>query len=151
MSAHLDPAGFDALTGAARREAVDHLRVCSGCRASALAHDPTILFALLDRTPVPARILDDVASGVRREIQAVPRPQTVRRFAAAAMLALALVCGFVAGRSPLPAPASAIAVLPHDLPRAAVDVSPQQAVSGVVDFSVGETQVVMVYNGDLHL
>jgi len=151
VSAHLDPAAFDALEGAARRLAVDHLRGCAACRAAAAAHDPTILFALLDRTAIPAHVLDEVSAGVLRRVESEPAAGRVRRLAAAAMLALALLCGWEMGQPPAPPAAPAIAGIKHGLPRAAVDVRPADAVSGVVDISVGETQVVMVYNGDLHL
>jgi hypothetical protein len=45
-------------------------------------------------------------------------------------------------------PASPVAMSSR---RADVDVDPARGVSQVIDLTVGETQVVMVYNGDLNL
>lgn len=154
MSPHLDPARFDALAGADRRAMVDHLRACPACRQAAAAADPTILFALLDRAPVPERVLQQVTTGVALRIAATARPGGVRAGAVAAMIALALLCGYATVQNVVPQAPHALAgrELPSaDHPRAAVDVRAAEAVSSVVDFTVGETQVVMVYNGDLHL
>jgi len=146
MSAHVDPVRFDEAEGSDRRLLVDHLRACAACRVAAAEHDPTILFSLLDRAPVPAALLDRVSAGVAERVAAARPGSGMRRAAAAAMVAMALICGYATFRHEAPAPRPTL-----DRPRAAVDVRPADAVSGVVDFTVGDTQVVMVYNGDLRL
>jgi hypothetical protein len=152
MSVHVDPARWEGAEGALRRAMVEHLRSCAACRRAAAAHDPAILFALLDRTPIPAAILDGVSAGLARRLDADRAATGARRATAAAMIALVLVCGYATIRDETVPGGLASRELPFvDHPLAAVDVLPSSGVSGVVDFTVGDTQVVMVYNGDLQL
>jgi len=156
VSLHVDPARFAEATGSARLEMVRHVAGCPACREAVAEHDPALLFALLAITPIPARMLDEVSSGVAagagRERERMP----LRLAAAAAVAALALITGYatLVHREAPPEPAlAAQATPPPAVPaaRADVEVEPAGGVSHVVDLTVGETQVVMVYNGDLHL
>ena len=169
MSAHLDVIAFLDASGERRRAMVDHLRGCAACRAAAVEHDPTILFALLDRAPIPSAVLDEVSTVAARRAESGPVSLSdrlaasgggARRWAAAAAMALlALVCGYGVLRQPTVAPqdvavkttAAPAATTTPGLRLASVEVEPARTVSGVVDFTVGETQVVMVYNGALKL
>lgn len=165
MSAHVDPARFADASGIDRRAMLGHLRTCAACRAAAADHDPSLLFALLADTPIPERILDEVSRGVSRNAgrdrapwgSLDPAAPWLRRGAAAAVVTLALASGYLAMREGSAPPAVAVHVPATEIParpaapRADVDVGSVGSVSQVVDFTVGDTQVVMVYNGDLRL
>ena len=155
MSAHVDPKALAAASGPARRALLSHLVECAACRDAAAAEDPSILFALLAFTPLPEPLLDDVSTKVARwagrdrhdsagflGIAAQPR-----RLAIAAVFTLTLLTGYATLRK---APAGP-PVLSKMSRRADVDVTPGRGVSQVIDLSVGDTQIVMVYNGDLKL
>lgn len=152
---HVDPKAFDAASGELRREMVAHLRTCAACRDEACASDPSILFALLAEAPIPQRLLDEVSVEVARRAghdhaslgDVVASAPSQRRFVAAAAAALLALFTFLATMVPGPD----VVPPPMQAKRADVDVHPATAVSNVVDFTVGETQVVMVYNGDLNL
>jgi hypothetical protein len=70
-----------------------------------------------------------------------------RRAAAAAVVALALFTGYATLR-PKPVTAPPISAASR---RADVEVESGRGVSQVIDLTVGDTQIVMVYNGDLQL
>ena len=145
MSAHLDPVRFDALRGDERRAAVAHAAACRACRRALASHDPSLLFALLGDAPVPPRVLDAVSAGVARRLDETPRVSR-RPAIAAAVAAVAIVSGSLLFRSELPEPPSpAVAQVPR------ADVEIQGGAPQVVDFTVGDTQVVMVYNPELEL
>ena len=155
MSAHVDPAGLASSSGRERRAMLEHLRDCAPCRSNAAAHDPTILFGLLALTPVPAALLDDLSNEVARRAGSDRSPYGAlagsaawpRRAAAAAVLVLALLSGYTTlrERPAVPPPLSLSSR------RADVDVESGRGVSQVIDLTVGETQIVMDYNGDLKL
>jgi anti-sigma factor RsiW len=162
VSPHVDPRLFEIAGGDQRRAMVEHLRNCPACRSEAAAFDPSILFSLLAAAPIPKVVLDDVSAEVSRRagsdrgsigglMAAMPAARV--RVAAAAVVALVLVSGYATMRRPARelAATEAASVPPTVAQRADVDVLPARAVSQVVDFTVGETQVVMVYNGDLQL
>jgi hypothetical protein len=66
--------------------------------------------------------------------------------AVAAVAMLTLVCGYATLRERIAEPVAIV-----EQRRADVDVTPGTGVSQVIDLTVGETQIVMVYNGDLNL
>jgi hypothetical protein len=145
VSPHVDPRGLEDAAGTPRREMLAHVASCRECRRAVAAYDPTLLFGLLADTRVPARILDQVSAGAAQRVAAASRPAPLRAVAAAAALAAA-VSGAVILRSTF-APRPEVAVVP----RADVEVHSEGPVSQVVDFTVGDTQVVMVYNPELQL
>ena len=134
---------------------LEHLQGCAACRGSAAAHDPTILFSLLALTPLPEALLDDLSRDVARRAGS-DRPtygafaETAawpRRAAAAAVFVLALLSGYATlSERPAAPPSPSLSSR-----RANVDVESGRGVSQVIDLTVGETQIVMVYNGDLNL
>jgi hypothetical protein len=148
VSPHVDPGELDVASGEARRVLLEHVAACRACRAAAAAYDPSLLFALLALAPVPAAVLDAVSQDVLRRIEPPSRRAPLRAVAAAAAV-VALASGvsiFLPGFEPTP-----VTPLAAVVPRADVDVAPGGAVSQVVDFTVGDTQVVMVYNAELQL
>jgi hypothetical protein len=104
---------------------------------------------------LPPVLLDDLSREVARRAGHDRQPFRVlletaswpRRVAAAAVFALTLLSGYatLSERSPSPAP-SALSSR-----RADVEVDSGRGVSQVIDLTVGETQIVMVYNQELKL
>src|SRR5437867_6400565 len=131
-----------------------HLGACADCRRAATAHDPSILFGLLALAPVPQPLLRDLSIEVARLAGSDRSPYGTlamgavwpRRAAAAAVILLSIVSGYVTLRD-RPAAPKATSL---SMPRADVDVDAARGVSQVIDLTVGETQLVMVYNGDLN-
>ena len=154
MSGHVDPTVFASAAGESRRLMLTHLAECSPCRARVAADDPSILFALLAVAPMPAAVLDDVSretarhAGLNREaFGSVAESAPGKRWVAvAAVLVVTLVCGYATLRERITEPVAIV-----EQRRADVDVNPGSGVSQVIDLTVGETQIVMVYNGDLNL
>jgi anti-sigma factor RsiW len=155
VSLHVDPIALTSSSGRERRAMLEHLRDCAACREAAAAHDPTILFGLLALNPVPAPLLDTLSRDVARRAGSDRSPYGAlvgsaswpRRAAAAAVLMLTLLSGYATLRE-RPAAKAPVALSSR---RADVDVESGRGVSQVIDLTVGETQIVMVYNGDLNL
>jgi hypothetical protein len=155
VSAHVDPAQLAAASGAARLTMLEHARACGACRRAIAQHDPSALFGLLALRPVPASVLDALASEIARRAGHDASPYGTlaepaawpRRAAAAAVLALVVLCGY-ATLHDRPEGEARLAISSQ---RADVEVDSGRGVSQVIDLTVGETQIVMVYNGDLKL
>ena len=155
MSAHVDPVLWASASGRQRDEMLSHLAACSSCRRAIASHDPSALFALLALAPLPPALLDDLSSSVARRVGtdqpsfgALAEPASwPRRAAAAAILILTLLSGYatLSEKLTVPPPVSL------SQRRADVEVDSGRGVSQVIDLTVGETQIVMVYNGDLNL
>jgi hypothetical protein len=154
VTAHIDFDFLDLAQGASRRAVLEHAASCARCRQALAERDPSSIFALLSLKPIPRDAQEAVSKAVAHRAgrdRAVPAEifsstGPARRIVAAAVVVAALASGIttVVLRPSGPAPGLAAA-------RADVDVRPAASVSEVVDFTVGETQVVMVYNGDLRL
>ena len=148
MTPHVDPVRLETSSGEDRRSALSHAAGCRACRRAIAAHDPAMLFALLSEAPIPLHVLDAVSTGTARRLA---EPARVSRMpaVAAAVAAVAIVSGGLLFRGELPSTTvpTALAVVP----RAGVEVQGGGPVSQVVDFTVGDTQVVMVYNPELEL
>jgi len=155
VSAHVDPAGLAASSGGKRREMLEHVRACAPCRRAAAAHDPSLLFGLLALAPLPPVLLDELSREVARRAGADRQVHGAfseyatwpRRAAAAAVFALTLLSGYATLRERYASPAP----LALSSRRADVEVDSARGVSQVIDLTVGETQLVMVYNGELKL
>ena len=155
MSAHVDTASWESSSGRQREEMLSHLAGCASCRSVVAEHDPSALFALLALAPLPPALLEDVSSGVARRLgtdhpsfgSVSEEARWPRRAAAAAILVLTLLSGYatLSGRLAVPE------TLASSQRRADVEVESEHGVSQVIDLTVGETQIVMVYNGDLNL
>ena len=156
MTTHVDPLKLASSVGFERRAMLEHVRDCAACRLALAEHDPSTLFGLLALTPVPEPLLDDLSAEVARRAGHDRSPFGViagsaaswpRRAAVAAVLVLTLLSGYATLR-PIRETAPRISM---SSPRADVEVDSGQGVSQVIDLTVGETQIVMVYNGDLKL
>ena len=134
---------------------LEHLRACAPCRRAVAGHDPSMLFGLLALAPLPPIPLQDLSRTVARRAGSDRPPYGAlaeattwpRRAAAAAIFALTLLSGYATlyERSAAPTP------LALSSRRADVEVDSGRGVSQVIDLTVGETQIVMVYNGELKL
>lgn len=148
MSEHLGPT-------ASREEILRHVRACGACRAKWLDGDPTRIFSLLASAPVPPSVLQ----GVSRQVAAsIDRP--VRKSgavapiafpglaAAAAALILAVATGWLVLAPSSPSrPVARQAAPAH----ADVEVLSSPGEGRVVDLTVGDTQVVMIFDPRLEL
>lgn len=155
VTVHVDPAHLAAATGSVRLLMLGHLRGCAACRCAVAAADPSALFGLLALSPMPAPLLNEVSIEVARRAghargAAVPLAAHApwpRRAAAAAVFTLVLLSGYVTLHD-----RPAVAPLAERHPqRADVAVDSGPGVSQVIDLTVGDAQLVMVYNGDLRL
>ncbi len=164
MSQHLNEAtlaAFAALDGEARRLAREHLAGCAACRFRLVGDDPARIFSLLGGMPVPRPVLDEVSrrvtaavadrsagSGVTR----ATRWRTVGVLAASLLLAtlvgLPLVGPPTSRRASGPVPSVEFEAA---APRAAVDLVEPAAGAQVFDLTVGDTQVVMIFDEGLEL
>jgi anti-sigma factor RsiW len=155
VSPHVDPARLASSTGPDRSAMLAHLLECASCRRDVAAHDPSLLFGLLALAPVPEEVLDRVSGEVARRAGSDHPSLGVlaesagwpRRAAAAAVFILMLWSGYMTlHERPQATPAASFVSQ-----RADVEVDSGRGVSQVIDMTVGETQIVMVYNGDLKL
>jgi ferric-dicitrate binding protein FerR (iron transport regulator) len=150
----------DGLAGAEREEAIEHLRRCEACRTEAASEDPARIFALLAARPIPQEILEQVSTRVAaavRGAEALRPPVPSRRlrmasaWAAAAALAVALLLPLGGGTGRPSSDDTAAIFAPAASPRAGVQVVSSPGVSQVVDLTVGETQLVMIFDAGLDL
>jgi len=155
VSAHVDPVHLATTTGPKRRAMLEHLRACPPCQRAVAGQDPSLLFGLLALAPLPPALLHDLSSTIARRAGserpsygALAEPATwPRRAAAAAIFALTLLSGYATLHERPTAPPP----LALSSRRADVEVDSGRGVSQVIDLTVGEAQIVMVYNGDLRL
>ncbi|MBZ5640614.1 MAG: hypothetical protein LAO51_17900 [Acidobacteriia bacterium] len=160
MSGHPDLPRLDYLPEADRREVLRHLHVCAACRRQAIADDPSRVFALLAAREVPRGVLERVSSGVAEAVRRGEtasthlRPRRLRAtaaWAAAAALAAALLLP-LAGDFARPGPKGVAAVLaPAAVPRAGAEVVSPPGQAQVVNLTVGETQLVMIFDPRIDL
>lgn len=138
---------------------VSHLRSCGACRARLADHDPTAIFALLALEPVPAGLLERVSAGVFAATHpADGSPAEVfadrgfpRAAAVAAAVVLAALLGTVSLRTRPGSPAGPAESVAVAAPRAGVAVLATPGTPQVVDLTVGDTQVVMIFDSRMAL
>jgi hypothetical protein len=157
---HPDLSRWDASAGAEREALLSHLRECGACRSAWIAREPSRVFALLAAAPVPAAVLDGVSRSVRQAIghpasypRAVPRLALPGGAACAAALLLSLAAGWLlsmpGGGRPVLAEAPALSQ-PRG-PHADVELLSSPGDARLVDLTVGDTQVVMIFDEGLEL
>jgi hypothetical protein len=155
MSAHIDPLLLESAAGSERRSMLAHLRGCAACRDAVAAHDPVMLFGLLAMAPVPETVLDELQAGVARlagsDRSAYGALASGAAWPRVAAVAAVIVLTLFGATTMLKEPQQAPPPMAVSRQRADVDVDSARGVSQVIDLTVGETQIVMVYNGDLKL
>lgn len=160
MSAHPDLARLrTALAEDERLPILAHLRDCATCRATLSTEEPSALFSLLAlRVPDPER-LEAVSRDVEARLPAAPRslldalrerglPRLLPLAAAAAVAGALLLVGLPG--TPVREPVASIA---FDASRARADVRVTDTAgpAQVVDLTVGDTQVVMIFASEIDL
>ncbi|HEX5044458.1 MAG TPA: hypothetical protein VFV75_16260 [Candidatus Polarisedimenticolaceae bacterium] len=116
--------------------------------------DPTAIFARLREVEIPAELLAAVSDGVAVALDGeAPRRPWLRPAAAwaaaAALAAAVLVPGW---REPRPLPPVAAVALPAAEPaRAGISSLRTPGAAQVLDLTVGDTQVVMIFDAELSL
>jgi len=118
--------------------------------------DPTAIFARLREVEMPADLLAAVSEGVSQALDhEVPRRAWLRpavAWAAAAALAIAVLVPAALQPHPVAPP---VAVVPAagtaGLPRAGVSSLRTPGPAQVLDLTVGDTQVVMIFDAELKL
>lgn len=139
-----DPDGLDRREAAALR---DHLDACAGCRRAWIAAEPSRLFAALADDPIPDAVLEAVSIGVARAI-AIERRRGARAWTSVAAIALAAVLGAGLLRLPERAAVSdrfAVAGFAAT-ERAAVRLTAPDEGVRMVDLTVGDRQLVMIFD-----
>jgi hypothetical protein len=169
-SSHPDRHDFerlDAMGRAERELLLDHVAACARCRRELASDDPVRAFALLGRFDPPAERLDELSGRVAAAIDAADRREPARApvrvwGALAAALLLAGAISWVVGlgptpRAPLPVDAGPMSETASIEPMA-VPVAPEPLrVSGpsgggqVVEMTVGDARLVMIFDDDLDL
>ena len=150
--------GFDALLGDRRAAALEHLCECASCRAECLAHSETSVFSLLSRAPLPEERLEQLSARIGTALDELktPLPRRVFRVASiAASLLLAAALGAVMWNHEVPARGVTFAEL--DPAGAEEDVAGIRLVATpggeaqVMDLSIGETQILMIFDESIEL
>jgi hypothetical protein len=158
---------FDGLTAVERSEVLAHARECPACREALVAREPSVLFALLAVHPLPEEALDGLSRRVRAEVAATATRPPARPWIRVASLAAALLLAAFLGiqidrRQPVtrtarvePAPAAPSAILEtvaeSSLPARGLELISSPGDADVVDFALGETQVVMIFDRELDI
>jgi len=167
VSAHPDPGRyerFDAQPEEARSELLRHAAACGTCRDRLLREDPSRLVALLALSALPAPALERLSAGLDRELErGAPRRSTWRALpgaaAVAASLFLAGFFGFYLWRAPRPeasfaaVPSSAPATVARErrAPASGVQLISSPGEAQVLDLTIGETQVTMIFDEALDI
>jgi hypothetical protein len=167
MSAHPDPALFerlDFLAADARSDLLGHAANCVSCRERLLAKDPSRLFALLAVAPLPGEALARLGSGLDAELDRIAPPRRgPRRLRAAASLAASLIlAGFLGlymvlspGPAPVlvavPANSSAMLASERRVPADGVQLLSSPGEAQVLELTIGETQVTMIFDEALDI
>jgi len=143
---------------------LEHLQSCPLCRAEVAATDPTRLFTLLGDPPVPAELLERVSTGAAAAIAVERQRRTIRPWAMGAVAASLLVAGlfgaYLSNRPgvepPAPLPVKSVLSEPKtaadaSLPAGMIEVLESPGDADVVEMSVGDVQVVMIFDEALEI
>lgn len=119
--------------------------------------DPTAIFARLRDVEIPPELLASVSQGVSAALdREVPRPTWIRpavAWAAAAALAIAVLVPAALRPHPQAPPVVAVAApaAAPVTPRAGIESLRTPGSAQVLDLTVGDTQVVMIFDAELKL
>lgn len=153
------------LSGATRHALLVHLQCCARCRALLAGQEPERQFGLLKLEPIPQGILDRVSDGVSaelaREAGRLPRRRLLAWGSLAASLLLAGMFGTYLwqGRNADPLPDAAVnrierrevAFADPAVSASMIKVLDSPGDVDVVKFTVGETELVMIFDEALDL
>ena len=158
-------AGFDALAASERENALAHMRVCGPCRERLCAEEPSRLFALLALEPIPDAALEQLSRRVSVDLDRESGGAAVRRrwpevaSIAASLFIAVIFLGYswmpssetsaLAGPVAIDAPASQFASADESPGQIQLISSPGTA--QVLDLTVGDTRVVMIFDEALDI
>lgn len=151
---------FDSLDERARTALLLHVRDCSRCRAVWAAADPTRQFAALRLAPLDPAVLDRLSAGIDRGIEGEQARRRRGRLygvasIAASLLLAAVVGGFLWRGDVAPPPGTAAlqgaGALRDDTWSGVELVASPGDEARVVDLTIGETRVVMIFDEALDL
>ncbi len=154
------PSDPDARGRTERAAWLEHLDACDACAEAWDAEDPSRMFRALRDEPLPVAILDAVSDGVARAIDAdriAARHRRTRAWlATAAAVVLGVGLGWTAFRSPergVARPDAVANAAGADASGAHADVRLTSSAEGVqvVDLTVGDRQVVMIFDERMQL
>ncbi len=150
MSGHPDIGPL--LTDARERtELLRHVAQCATCRERVAREQPARLFAMLALRPLPAESLERLSLGVERVLDGAgsPRRRGLRlaAVALAASVALAAGLGALLWRS-MPEPRLAAGTPAPQ--RATIELTAPVSAQ-MIDLSVGDTQLIMIFDETLDL
>jgi len=155
---HPDPevlAAADGLAPDARMELLRHVAECSACRGIYVASDPARLFGLLAARPLPAARLDEVSAGVAAAIDSGARSGGSRAARAATAIAASLVLAaltlFLTEDRPRGRAVAPFAGFAGVTPAASLTLLDSPGEARVMDLTMGDTQVVMIFDRELDL
>jgi anti-sigma factor RsiW len=161
-------------SAADRAQTLEHVRTCRECLAEVAERDPSRVFGLLASEPVPEHVLARVSAGVSEAIDAESddRTGTTPRGAiatfgpiAASVLLAGLLGAYLWMERPAAPPADVVRapvvetgvgmdepgpIAPAG-PASVVDVISSPGTAEVLDLSVGETQLVMIFDENLDI
>jgi len=147
--------GFEESRGPERAAVLEHVLGCGSCRAAWLAADPSRLFAFLALQPVPPHALESVSAEVSSAVrETIPKngwagARVFRPLAWAAAVLVAVLLGSLLFRPASgPPPSDLVRNVRHRtaFPAAGVELLSSPGAARVVDLTVGETQVVMIFD-----
>ena len=148
-----------------RLELLRHLRGCAACRAALAAREPSRLFALLALQAPPAAQLDRLSRRVAEAISEPPagRLAGLRGFGFASLAASLVLAGVVGsylwmhepvGSAPaLPVEPARVEAVPsvESEPSMMIELLSSPGTAQVLDLSVGETQLIMIFDEALDI
>jgi hypothetical protein len=154
------PADPELLDRHARAAWFAHLDRCEACATSWDAEDPTRMFRVLQDEPLPTELLESVSDAVARAIDGDEIAERARHrrawMATAAAAVLGAALGWTAFRAPETGPPGAsrivLAIDPEPIDvHAEVRLTSSSKGARIVDLTVGESQVVMIFDERMQL
>jgi len=150
---------------AERRNILNHVRDCAPCRAELAGHDPSLLFSCLTLEPIPDGLLDRVSARAGAAIDRERRHRRSRRALAWGSLAASFLVGglFLAyawsQRGSVPAAPTRAATsetapagfLGAAVPAGMIEILDSPGSADVVEISVGDVEVVMIFDEALKI
>jgi anti-sigma factor RsiW len=158
---HLDRdvlARFDNLSAQERQEVLAHTQGCADCRRRLAEADRSYLFAALGAEAIPSAALDRLSARINDEIDRLEEVSRPGRWPAwwsiaASLLLGAIIGGFLLVQPDAPAVRrSRLSDLPGpDEPISAIEVLSSPSEAQVFDLTVGDTEIVMIFDEELDI
>lgn len=150
---------FDALEDLERTEVLGHVAACRLCRAIWLEADPSRVFALLEGDSVSESALEDLTARINDQIDAVQAEPTGRRAGygwaslAASVLLTAVIGGYLISRPDVGGGSIVVGTTVEqreEFGGSGIEVM-TPADAEVYDLTVGDTQIVMIFDERLDI